>query len=258
MGGMVALNAEETTSFAQFIAKTMRQSALQGWPEVETSLTQVLWTKHLQRSGFRALWSEVEGLMNDGNYQNNRDYYLMSYNTAPKIDPSACQGLVPAQSLVTLSDRIEGYDNGIFGFFLLGLQCYNKDQKFKDDCRSYKVRVVRPSFHIDQAVKSLLIFFPIPKMQNILSLILTFRFSIFPLAGTCFITNLPTYLSQYPHHHFHPPMLVAPPRPLPHLSTPPLPPLGPLLRALQPRFLLRETLPKEHRHPKTRPIHATH
>ncbi len=55
MGGMVALNAEETTSFAQFIAKTMRQSALQGWPEVETNLTQVLWTKHLQRSGFRAL-----------------------------------------------------------------------------------------------------------------------------------------------------------------------------------------------------------
>jgi len=82
MGGMVALNAEETTSFARFIARTMRQSALQGWPEVETNLTQVLWTKHRQRSGFRALWSEVEGLMNDGNYQNNRDYYLMSYSTA--------------------------------------------------------------------------------------------------------------------------------------------------------------------------------
>lgn len=78
-GGMVSLNAEETTSSAQFVAKTMRQSALQGWAEVETNLTQVLWTKYLQKSAFRALWSEVEGLMNDGDYQNNRDCYLMSY-----------------------------------------------------------------------------------------------------------------------------------------------------------------------------------
>ena len=131
MGGMVALNAEETTSFAQFIAKTMRQSALQGWPEVEKSLTQVLWTKYLQRSAFRALWNEVEGLMNDGNYQNNRDYYLMSYNTAPKIDPTACQGLVPAQSLVTLSDRIEGYDNGIFGSFCWGYSAIIKIKSSK-------------------------------------------------------------------------------------------------------------------------------
>ena len=191
--------------------------------------------------------------MNDGNYQNNRDYYLMSYSTAPKIDPSACQGLVPAQSLVSLSDRIEGYDNGIFGSFCWGYSAITKINSpkmiaaltYQKDDRIV-VRVVRPSFHIDQAIKGLLIFFPITKVQNILSLILTFRFSIFPLAGTCFITNLPTYLSQYP------------PRPLPHLSTPPIPPLGPLLRALQPRFLLRETFPKEHRHPQTRPIHATH
>ena len=62
MGALLALDHHEGLCFVEGIARTMRDSRIGVWKEVEGALKEVLWVDGLQAKACKQVWQRVQGL----------------------------------------------------------------------------------------------------------------------------------------------------------------------------------------------------
>ena len=66
MGGILSLNSQEETWFAERIARAMAASGLETWEDVEQLLYRIGWAKALRNSACKSLWRRVEEIKRRG------------------------------------------------------------------------------------------------------------------------------------------------------------------------------------------------